>query len=39
MRVSYSTEFKLKAAALVLDENKSVQDVCTNMNIQVRINA
>jgi transposase len=33
MRVSYSTEFKLKAAALVLDENKSVQDVCANMNV------
>ncbi|MEB0039350.1 MULTISPECIES: transposase [unclassified Pseudomonas] len=33
MRVSCSTEVKLKAAALVLDENKSVQDVCANMNI------
>jgi transposase len=33
MRTSYSTEFKLTAAALVLDQQQSAPDVCQNMNI------
>jgi transposase len=33
MRNSYSNEFKLKAAAIVLDEGQSVPDVCASLSI------
>ena len=33
MRKSYSSEFKLKAASMVLDEGQSVPDVCTSLDI------
>ncbi|WP_282373717.1 transposase, partial [Pseudomonas sp. PS02290] len=33
MRTSYSNEFKLKAAAMVLDEGQSVPEVCDNLSI------
>jgi len=33
MRNSYSNEFKLKAASMVLDEGQSVPEVCASMNI------
>ncbi|GLK92262.1 transposase [Pseudomonas turukhanskensis] len=33
MRKSYSGEFKLKAASMVLDEGQSVPDVCTSLGI------
>ncbi|MFL1517824.1 transposase [Pseudomonas prosekii] len=33
MRNSYSTEFKLKAAGMVLDEGISVPEVCASLDI------
>jgi len=33
MRKSYSSEFKLKAASMVLDEGQSVPDVCASLDI------
>ncbi len=33
MRNSYSNEFKLKAAGMVLDEGQSVPEVCTSLDI------
>lgn len=33
MRNSYSNEFKLKAASMVLDEEQSVPQVCANLDI------
>lgn len=33
MRTSYSTEFKLKAVGMVLDEGISIPEVCANLNI------
>ncbi|WP_258306463.1 transposase, partial [Pseudomonas prosekii] len=33
MRNSYSTEFKLKAAGMVLDERISVPEVCASLDI------
>ncbi|MDC6383314.1 transposase [Pseudomonas graminis] len=33
MRTFYSNEFKLKAAAMVLDEGQSVPEVCDNLSI------
>lgn len=33
MRESYSREFKLKAASMVLDEKPSVLEVCSSLDI------
>lgn len=33
MRKSYSSEFKLKAASMVLDEGQSVPEVCASLDI------
>lgn len=33
MRNSYSNEFKLKAAGMVLDEDQSIPEVCANLSI------
>lgn len=33
MRKSYSREFKLKAASMVLDEGQSVPEVCASLDI------
>ncbi|WP_369599759.1 transposase, partial [Klebsiella variicola] len=33
MRKSYSSEFKLKAASMVLDEGQPVTEVCASLDI------
>ena len=33
MRNSYSSEFKLKAVGMVLDEGQSIPEVCANLSI------
>lgn len=33
MRKSYSNEFKLKAASMVLDEGQAVPEVCASLNV------
>ena len=33
MRKSYSSEFKLKAASMVLDEDQSVPEICASLDI------
>ncbi|PTT28150.1 transposase, partial [Pseudomonas sp. HMWF021] len=33
MRKSYSSEFKLKAVSMVLDEGQSVPEVCASLDI------
>ncbi|MBF6027900.1 transposase, partial [Pseudomonas sp. P115] len=33
MRKSYSSEFKLKAASMVLDEEQPVPEVCASLDI------
>lgn len=33
MRKSYSNEFKLKAASMVLDEGQDVSDVCASLDV------
>ncbi len=33
MRKSYSNEFKLKAASMVLDEGQAVLEVCASLNV------
>ncbi|KIQ03265.1 transposase, partial [Pseudomonas fulva] len=33
MRNSYSNDFKIKAASMVLDEGQSVPQVCANLDI------
>jgi hypothetical protein len=33
MRKSYSSEFKFKAASMVLDEGQSVPEACASLNI------
>lgn len=33
MRTSYSSEFKLKAVGMVLDEGQSIPEVCATLNI------
>jgi len=33
MRKSYSSEFKLKAAGMVLDEGQSAPEVCASLDI------
>lgn len=33
MRKSYSSEFKLKAASMVMDEGQSVPEVCASLDL------
>jgi transposase len=33
MRKSYSNEFKLKAASMVLDEDQPILDICASLDI------